>query len=192
MKIGYYRCSTSEQNPDRQRKILEDAGCEQVFSDMQSGKDRNRPGLAEMMRFARKDDVLVVESLSRLARSTKDLLNIVDELKAKGVGFISQKEQIDTNTPQGKFMLTVFAAMSELERSQILQRQAEGIAIAKQKGVYKGRSPKEVDMYLFSELYKQWKNGNIKQKYMMEKLNISRSKLFNLIKEYEKKNMKSA
>jgi len=192
MKIGYYRCSTSEQNPDRQRKILEEAGCEQVFSDMQSGKDRNRPGLDEMMRFARKDDVLVVESLSRLARSTKDLLNIVDELKAKGVGFISQKEQIDTNTPQGKFMLTVFAAMSELERSQILQRQAEGIAIAKQKGVYKGRSPKEVDMYLFSELYKQWKNGNIKQKYMMEKLNISRSKLFNLIKEYEKKNMKSA
>jgi len=192
MMIGYYRCSTSEQNPDRQRKILEDAGCEQVFSDMQSGKDRNRPGLDEMMRFARKDDVLVVESLSRLARSTKDLLNIVDELKAKGVGFISQKEQIDTNTPQGKFMLTVFAAMSELERSQILQRQAEGIAIAKQKGVYKGRSPKEVDMYLFSELYKQWKNGNIKQKYMMEKLNISRSKLFNLIKEYEKKNMKSA
>ena len=92
-------------------------GCEEVFSDMLSGKDRNRPGLEEMLKFIRKGDVVCVESISRLARSTKDLLNIIDELKEKGVGFVSQKENIDTDTPQGKFMLTVFAAMADLERS---------------------------------------------------------------------------
>lgn len=187
MKIGYYRCSTSEQNPDRQIKLLNDLGCNKIFSDMQSGKDRNRPGLDEMMNFVRENDTVITESISRIARSTKDFLNIIDELNSKGVVFISMKESIDTASPQGKFMLTVFAAMSELERSQILQRQAEGIAIAKQKGVYKGRSPKSVDMYLFEDLYKKWKDGDIKQKYIMNKLNISRSKLYSLIKSFEQK-----
>ena len=126
MKVGYYRCSSDEQNPSRQKKILKESGCEKVFSDMLSGKDRNRPGLDQMLSFVREGDTVYVESISRLARSTKDLLNIVDELKDKGVTFVSQKETIDTDTPQGKFMLTVFAAMADLERSQIRQRQAEG------------------------------------------------------------------
>ncbi len=138
MKIGYYRCSTTDQNPARQEQILHDIGCEKVFSDMLSGKDRNRPGLQEMLGYVREGDVLYVESFSRLARSTRDLLEIVDELKQKKVTFVSQKEGIDTDTPQGQFMLTVFAAMAELERSQIRQRQAEGIAIAKREGKYKG------------------------------------------------------
>ena len=189
MKIGYYRCSTSEQNPDRQIKILNDLGCEKIFSDMLSGKDRYRPGLDEMMNFVRKNDVVITESISRLARSTKDFLNIIEELNSKNVSFVSKKESIDTTTPQGKFMLTVFAAMSELERSQILQRQAEGIAIAKEKGVYKGRKPKNIDQYKFNNLYKQWKAGDITQKYMMKELNISRSTLFNLIKKHEKKDI---
>ena len=187
--IGYYRCSTSEQNPDRQIKILNDLGCEKIFSDMLSGKDRYRPGLDEMMNFVRKNDVVITESISRLARSTKDFLNIIEELNSKNVSFVSKKESIDTTTPQGKFMLTVFAAMSELERSQILQRQAEGIAIAKEKGVYKGRKPKNIDQYKFNNLYKQWKAGDITQKYMMKELNISRSTLFNLIKKHEKKDI---
>jgi DNA invertase Pin-like site-specific DNA recombinase len=152
---------------------------------MLSGKDRNRPGLDELLRFARSGDVVITESISRISRSTRDFLNIMDELTSKGVAFVSKKEAIDTTTPQGKFMLTVFAALSELERSQILQRQAEGIAIAKQKGVYKGRIPKKIDMYLFERLYKEWKEGKIKQRYIMEKLNISRSKLYELIRSYE-------
>jgi DNA invertase Pin-like site-specific DNA recombinase len=185
MKIFYYRCSTDEQNPERQIKMAEEEGCERVFSDMLSGKDRNRPGLDELLRFARSGDVVITESISRISRSTRDFLNIMDELTSKGVAFVSKKEAIDTTTPQGKFMLTVFAALSELERSQILQRQAEGIAIAKQKGVYKGRIPKKIDMYLFERLYKEWKEGKIKQRYIMEKLNISRSKLYELIRSYE-------
>jgi len=126
-----------------------------------------------------------VESISRLARSTKDLLNIVDELKEKGVCFVSQKENIDTDTPQGKFMLTVFAAMADLERSQIRQRQAEGIAIAKAKGVYKGRVPKPYDKYEFEQLYKQWKTGDITQKYMQKKLSVSRTTLYRIIKKFK-------
>lgn len=187
MRIGYYRCSTSEQNPDRQIKILKDSGCEKIFSDMLSGKDRNRPGFEEMMNFVRENDVVTTESISRIARSTRDFLNIIEELNSKGVTFISMKESIDTATPQGKFMLTVFAAMSELERSQILQRQAEGIAIAKEKGAYKGRKPKEIDQYKFNNLYKQWKAGDITQKYMIKELSVSRSTLFKLIKNKERK-----
>ena len=185
MKVGYYRCSTDEQNPARQVDILKEMGCEEVFSDMLSGKDRNRPGLDEMLKFVRKGDTVCVESISRLARSTKDLLNIVDELKERGVGFVSQKEKIDTDTPQGRFMLTVFAAMADLERSQIRQRQAEGIAIAKANGVYKGRIPKPYDKYEFEQLYKQWKDGDITQKYMCKKLNMSRQTLYRIIKSYE-------
>lgn len=183
MKIGYYRCSTADQNPARQEQILHDIGCEKVFSDMLSGKDRNRPGLQEMLGYVREGDVLYVESFSRLARSTRDLLEIVDELKQKNVTFVSQKESIDTDTPQGQFMLTVFAAMAELERSQIRQRQAEGIAIAKREGKYKGRQKKHIDILLFDELYKKWTEGEITQKYMCKKLSISRSTLFRMMKE---------
>ena len=185
MRVGYVRCSTTDQNPARQKKILKEAGCEKVFMDMLSGKDRNRPQLKTMLEFIREGDTVYVESISRLARSTRDLLEIVDEIKNKGAFFVSEKEKIDTDTPQGKFMLTVFAAMADLERSQIRQRQAEGIAIAKANGVYRGRIPKPVDRIQFEQLYKQWKDGDIKQTYMMKKLGVSRTSLFRLIKEYE-------
>ena len=185
MRVGYVRCSSTDQNPARQKKILKEAGCEKVFMDMLSGKDRNRPQLKTMLEFIREGDTVYVESISRLARSTRDLLEIVDEIKNKGAFFVSEKEKIDTDTPQGKFMLTVFAAMADLERSQIRQRQAEGIAIAKANGVYRGRIPKPVDRIQFEQLYKQWKDGDIKQTYMMKKLGVSRTSLFRLIKEYE-------
>lgn len=182
MKIGYCRCSTVDQNTARQEKILKDLGCEKIYTDMVSGKSRDRPGLQEMLSFIREGDILYVESISRLARSTHDLLDIIDELQQKKVSFVSEKERIDTNTPQGQFMLTVFAAMAELERSQIRQRQAEGIAIAKKEGKYKGRQPKAIDYILLEELYEKWKRGEITQKYMCAKLNVSRATLFRIIK----------
>ena len=94
-----------------------------------------------MMDYVRKGDTVVVESISRFARNTRDLLELVEQLKEKEVVFVSQKEAIDTATPTGKFMLTVFGAVAELEREYILQRQKEGISIAKENGVYKGRKP---------------------------------------------------
>lgn len=186
-RIGYSRCSSVDQNPTRQEDILKKFGCEKVFLDMLSGKDTNRPGLQAMLEYIREGDELYVESISRLARSARDLLQIVDQLQQKGVQFISQKESIDTSTPQGRFILTVFAALSELEREQIRQRQAEGIAIAKAHGKYNGRQPIKYDRYLFEQLYTQWKSGDITKKYMSRKLGMSQSTLYRRIKEYEEK-----
>lgn len=131
MKIGYIRVSTQDQNTIRQEVLMKQLGVDQVYIDKFSGKNRNRPELQTMLEFVRKGDVVIVESISRFARNTKDLLELVEQLTAKGVEFISQKEAIDTTTPTGKFMLTIFGAVAELEREYILQRQREGIAIAK-------------------------------------------------------------
>ena len=154
MKIGYIRISTTDQNTARQEVLMKELNVEQVFIDRMSGKNTDRPELKKMMGFVREGDTVIVESISRFARNTKDLLDLVEQLTAKRVEFISKKEAIDTTTPTGKFMLTVFGAVAELEREYILQRQREGIAIAKQNGVYKGRKPIEhprlVDTVLFA------------------------------------------
>lgn len=131
MKVGYVRISTKEQNTARQDSLMEQLGVEKVFTDKMSGKNTERPELHRMMDFVREGDVLIVESFSRFARNTRDLLDLTDALKEKKVQFVSKKEAIDTNTPAGKFTLTIFGALAELERENILERQAEGIAIAK-------------------------------------------------------------
>ena len=123
MKVGYVRVSTAGQNTARQEVIMEQLGVEKVFIDKMSGKNTDRPQLKEMLAFVREGDTLVIESFSRLARSTKDLLEIVEELEKKNVKFVSQKENIDTSTPNGKFMLTLFAALAQLERETLLARQ---------------------------------------------------------------------
>ena len=108
-------------------------------------KNADRKELKRMLEYCRKGDVIYCESISRIARNTKDLLNIIEQLNQKQVEFVSLKENIDTTTPQGKFMLTIFGACAERERGCLLQRQAEGIAIAKEQGKYKGRKPKDID-----------------------------------------------
>lgn len=110
------------------------ATLKKVFIDKLSGKNTDRPQLQAMFSYVREGDVVVVSDFSRLAKSTRDMLQIVQELTDKGVGLVGLKENVDTDTPQGRFMLTVFAALAELERETILQRQREGIAIAKQQG----------------------------------------------------------
>ncbi|WP_027397949.1 recombinase family protein [Anaerovibrio lipolyticus] len=140
-KVGYARVSTVEQNEARQVETLKSHGCEKIFIDKLSGKDMHRPQLEEMLRYVREGDTVIVSEYSRLARSTKDLLDIVQGLSDHGITVISDKEKLDTSTPQGKLMLTVFAALAEFEREIMLQRQREGIAIAKAQGKYKGRTP---------------------------------------------------
>jgi len=185
MKIGYVRVSTAEQNTIRQEKLMEELGVERIYTDKASGKNKDRPELNNMLDFVREGDTVIVESFSRFARSTKDLLDLVDKLHRKGVEFISKKESIDTSTPQGKFMLTVFGALAELEREQILQRQAEGIAAAKEAGKYKGRKPIEVDETLFIEQYRAWKNGETAPKFICKKLGISHATFYRRVKDYE-------
>lgn len=138
-KIGYIRVSTIEQNTDRQEIALEDIGMDKIFIEKASGKNTNRPELKKMLEYVREGDVLYIESISRLARSTRDLLSIVQQLQEKKVELISLKEHIDTTTPQGRFILTIFAALSELERENTLQRQKEGIVAARIKGKRFGR-----------------------------------------------------
>lgn len=188
MKIGYVRVSTEEQNTVRQEIIMQQLGVEKIFIDKMSGKDRNRPELNNLMEYIREGDTVVVESISRMARSTADLLNIVDELNKRQVEFISQKESIDTTTPQGKFMLTVFAALAELERENILQRQKEGIAAAKAQGKYKGRKPIEIDMDKFAEVYKEVLDGKIKNSYAMQVLGLKRNTYYNAVNKYKAEN----
>ena len=141
MKIGYIRVSTQEQNTIRQEVMMEQLGVEELYIDKASGKNTDRPELKKMMAYVRRGDTVIVESISRFARNTRDLLDLVERLTEKHVEFVSRKEAIDTTTPTGKFMLTVFAAVAELEREYILQRQREGIAIAKEQGKYTGRKP---------------------------------------------------
>ena len=159
MRVFYVRCSTIEQNEARQLKMAEEQNTEKVFVDKASGKNTNRAAFKEMMAFVRAGDTVVVESISRIARNTRDLLSIVSELIEKGVEFVSLKENIDTTTPQGRFMLTVFGALAELERENILERQREGIEIAKSEGKYKGRKPIDYDEAQMKALCKKWRAG---------------------------------
>ena len=161
MKLFYCRVSTEQQNEERQIQAALNLSIdrENIFIDKQSGKDTERAELKRLLAFCRKGDTIYCESISRIARNTKDLLNIIEQLNQKQVEFVSLKENIDTTTPQGKFMLTVFGALAELERECILQRQAEGIAIAKEQGKYKGRKPKDIDKAEFVRLCKEWRQG---------------------------------
>lgn len=184
MEIGYIRTSTAEQNEARQEVLMKELGVEQIFIDKMTGKTLDRPELQKMLSFVREGDTVVVEAISRFARNTKDLLFLVEELTKKNVNFVSKKESIDTNTPAGKFMLTVFAAISELEVSYLQQRQAEGIAIAKAKGVYKGRKP--ITHPDFEKVVKIWRKGEITAVEAMKRLGMKSSTFYNKVKAYEK------
>lgn len=176
MKIGYIRVSTQEQNTIRQEALMESLGVDEVYIDRMSGKSADRPELKKMMEYVRQGDTVIVESISRFARNTCDLLELVERLTAKGVEFVSKKEAIDTTTPTGKFMLTVFGAVAELEREYILQRQQEGIAIAKRQGKYKGRKP--IERPNFEQVVAHWRKGEITAREAMRRLDMKPSTFY--------------
>jgi DNA invertase Pin-like site-specific DNA recombinase len=173
MRIGYVRVSTIEQKTERQETALQDLGVERLYIDKASGKITDRPELKRMMDYVRDGDTVVVESISRFARSARDFLNLMERLSDKEVAFISKKEAIDTATPAGRFMLTVFAAVAELEREYLRDRQREGIEIAKRKGKYRGRKP---GVYPgFEQLLAQSRRGEITAASAMRRLGISKT-----------------
>lgn len=186
MRVGYCRVSTAEQNVARQEELMQELNVEKVYIDKASGKSTaQREALREMLSYLREGDVLIVSEISRLARNTRDLLEIVDILQKKGVQFVSKKEAIDTSTPQGRFMLTVFGAQAELERAYILQRQREGIEIAKREGKYLGRKPIHVDEALLKRRYPDWKDGKMTARAFMKELGLKPATFYRRIKEYE-------
>lgn len=176
MKIGYVRVSTQEQNTLRQEVLMRELGVDEVYIDRASGKNADRPELKKLMEYVRQGDTVIVESISRFARNTRDLLELVERLSEKRVEFVSKKEAIDTTTPTGKFMLTVFGAVAELEREYILQRQREGIALAKEQGKYRGRRP--LDRPELKEVVRQWRAGELTARQAMRKLNLNSSTFY--------------
>jgi len=187
-KIGYIRVSTEKQETARQQEIMNNYQVDRIFSEKLSGANTDRPQLKAMLDYVREGDTLYIESISRLGRSTKDLLNIIDTLTTKGVTLISHKESIDTDTPTGKFMLTVFAALSQLEREQLKLRQREGIEIAKAQGKYTGRKPIEIDWEKFGKLYTDWKSKNITGRDFMRRMDLSVNTFYRRLHEYESRN----
>ena len=183
MKVGYVRVSTITQHEDRQLVTMEKFGVEKLFQEKVSGKDKNRPQLQQLLDFVREGDMVIIHDFSRLARSTKDLLEIVEYLNNKKVALISAKENLDTSTATGKLMLTMIGAINEFERTNLLERQREGIAVAKKKGKYKGR--KEVKIDNFEQYYNKYLNREITKTQLAKELNISRPTLDKLIKEYK-------
>lgn len=184
MKVGYVRVSSQGQNTARQEVLMQELGVERIFIDKQSGKDTSRPELKRMMEYVRDGDVVIVESISRFARNTRDLLELVEQLTSKNVEFVSKKEALDTSTPSGRFVLTIFGAVAQLEREYLLQRQKEGIAIAKQEGKYKGRKP--LDRPELDSVFAIWQSGEITAVEAMRRLRMSKTTFYRIARERNK------
>jgi len=182
---GYVRVSSADQNESRQMLAMRELQIppERIYIDKQSGKNTARPGLQRMLAAVKKGDTIIVESVSRFARNTMDLLDLIDSLTIKGVEFVSQKENIDTTTPTGKFMLTVFGAVAELERGYILQRQKEGIEAAKARGVRFGKAviaPPEN----FGDIIAQWERGIIDFAAALAQTGLKESTFYRRLREH--------
>ena len=186
MRVGYCRVSTAEQNTARQEVLMEKLGVDKIFIDKCSGKNTDRPALREMLSFVREKDVIICESISRLCRNVRDLLQFVDDFNRREISVIFLKENIDTSptSPTATFILTVLAAISELERDFILQRQREGIEIAKLAGVYKGRKP--LDCPDFDKVYQQVELGKISATEAFRQLNVSKSTYYRRVRERQR------
>ena len=187
-KYGYIRVSAVDQNEDRQQIAIRGFNIppENIFTDRQSGKNTARPGLQKLLAAVKSNDTIVVESVSRFARNTRDLLDLIEKLTVKGVEFVSQKENIDTTTPTGKFMLTVLGAVAELEREYILQRQREGIQAAKVRGVHLGRPPTGFPEN-FPKTVNLWERGKLPIEEALERTGLKKTTFFALLKKHREK-----
>ncbi|ADO84669.1 recombinase family protein [Ilyobacter polytropus] len=184
-KIGYARVSTVGQNIDAQIKQLENAGCEKIYEEKISGKNIDRTELQKMKKELHKGDTVIVTSFSRLARSTKDLLELVETFQIKGVGFKSLKEDISTQGASGKFILTLLGAVATFERELMLEKQKDGIAYAKSQGKYKG---KQRVIYLddrIKDLFKRVDRKELKAKEALHLSGFSQGTYYKLWKEWK-------
>lgn len=181
--VAYVRVSTEEQNEARQKEALAAHGIDKWFEEKASGKNTDRPEFQRMMDWVREGDTVFIHDLSRIARSTKDLLSILDALEGKGVRLVSNKESIDTSTATGKLIVTVIGAINEFERANMLERQREGIAIAKREGKYRGR--RAVAVPDIDQHYARYMSRQTSKAALARELGISRPTLDRLFAEYE-------
>ena len=181
--IAYVRVSTIEQNEGRQLEALKKYNIDKWYKEKVSAKNMERPQLKAMLDYIREGDTIYIHDFSRLARSTKDLLEIVEFLKEKDVHLVSNKENLDTSTSNGKLMLTMIAAINEFERENLLERQREGIALAKKQGKYKGRQVKVINDEIFNKAYEKYRTREINKTQLAKELKISRPTLNKLLKD---------
>lgn len=185
MNIAYVRVSTAEQNEQRQVEALKRYDIDKWFIDKCSGKDTYRLQFKEMAEFVREGDTVYVMDWSRLSRSTVDLLKIIDSMSKHNIKLVSIKENFDTSTSTGRLMLSLIAAINEFERQNLLERQREGIAIAKAQGKYQGRKPVKRDDKLVLDLIYAIKAKEITVTDAAKRLNVTRATVYNLIARYE-------
>jgi DNA invertase Pin-like site-specific DNA recombinase len=181
MIFGYMRVSTDKQSLDRQEEALKAAGCEKIFEEKITGTKKNRPQLDKLLDQLREGDTVIITDLTRLSRSTKDLIDLVETFKENGVNLKSLKESwLDTTSPQGNLMFTMFSGLAQFERDLISERTKEGLEVAKKKGKQIGRtatSESKID-YAFYLMDKE--NMNIKE--AAEEIGVSRMTLHRHIK----------
>lgn len=181
MKIGYARVSTQDQNLDRQIDQLKAAGCDKIFKEKITGTKKDRPELEKLLDQLRPGDTVIISELTRLSRSTKDLFELVEIMSGKGADIKSLKESwLDTTTPQGKLMFTIFAGISQFERDLISQRTKEGLESARARGRNGGRPAKDnkkIEMAL-----KMYKEGKFTIPEITEATGVSRTTLYRYIK----------
>ena len=183
-RIAYVRVSSEDKSPDRQDDALRQFNLDRTFSDKGSAKTTDRPGLKALLDFVREDDTLYIERISRLARSTSDLLSIVKLLDTRKVALVSLKEAIDTSSSQGRFVIALFGALAELERDTIHQRQREGIAAARARGKPLGR-PKAQFPVRWEDVYGRWQSGQITAAGVMKLLGLKRTTFYGLVRRWE-------
>lgn len=183
MKRAYVRVSTIEQNEARQVEALQKHGIDIWYIEKISGKNTDRPEFQKMMEEAQEGDTIFVHDFSRLARSTADILNVVDALNKRGIHLVSNKENLDTSTATGKLLMTMIAAINEFERTNMLERQAEGIAIAKRNGAYKNCGRKAIVVDGIETILNNIADGTMKKVEAARQLGISRPTLDRIIKD---------
>lgn len=183
-KLAYVRVSTEEQNEARQVEALKQYGIDKWFIEKISGKDMNRPKLKEMLDYAREGDTIYIHDFSRISRSVADLMTLTKDLQERGIYLKSSKEGFDTKTPIGRAMVGFIAIINQFERENMLERQREGIAIAKRAGKYKGRKKTEVDD--MAGIYHDWVTRHKSKSAIAREHGISRPTLDRLLKEYER------
>lgn len=189
MKIGYIRVSSKMQNTISQREILQKYDIEKWYEEKISGRTMERKALKEMMEFSREGDEIYIYDFSRISRSLKDLLTIVNFFENKKVNLISIKENLDTSTATGKMMISVIGAINEFQVNIQREKQLIGIEYAKKEGKYKGRKKIEQPAN-WENIYNEYKKRNITAKEAMETLNLKRNTFYNLKNQWEVNNKK--
>jgi len=183
-KIGYARVSTVEQNLDRQLDMLRSYGVDKIYTEKMTGTKRDRPELNQLLERMEAGDTVVIESLSRLGRSTKDLIELVELFEKRGVQLVSLKESIDTSTSTGKLLFTIMSALAQFERDVLADRTREGLKAARARGHFGGRP--RTDARKVCQAVKLYRAGQHTAREIEELTGVKKATLYRALKEDEK------